>query len=110
MGRESGVWPGFRGILVPRHVENFMVGRRIRRSATSGAERSGKAQNAFAELSEVGPTFEKASVDNVLSGRRDNEKNTVRPRRGGIGVQSLEWRDLKAAQRRVRDLLMIGRL
>jgi hypothetical protein len=55
----------------------------------SGAERWGKAQNAFAELSEVGPTFEKVSVDNVLS-ERNNEKNTVRPRRGGIGVQSLE--------------------
>jgi hypothetical protein len=70
------------GYPCPRHVENLMVGRRIRRSATSGAERRGKAQNAFAELSEVGPTLERRP--------RGPTRNTVRPRRGGTGVQSLE--------------------
>jgi hypothetical protein len=63
----------FRGILVSRHVENLMVGRRIRRSATERSGAIGQSTNAFAELSEVGPAFERRPWTNSLSGR-NNEK------------------------------------
>jgi hypothetical protein len=60
----------FRGILVSRHVENLMVGRRIRRSATERSGAMGQRTNAFAELSEVGPAF---SVDELPLGEKQRE-------------------------------------